>query len=132
MSSSNRRDFLKNLGGASVTAGLTAACNGSQRTVKKDPSGKHDIVYRKLGSTGYTVSEVGFGAMNTRDEELIQAAIDSGINYIDTAHGYMKGENERIVGNVLKRNNNRDKVFITTKVHCNNKTPERSRSLSPT
>ncbi|MBT4484820.1 MAG: aldo/keto reductase [Candidatus Latescibacteria bacterium] len=129
MSSSNRRNFLKNLGSAPVAAGLASACQGSRRTLKKDPTGKYDVAYRKLGSTGYKVSELGFGAMNTRDEELVQAAIDSGINYIDTAHGYMKGENERIVGNVLKRNNNRDKVFLATKVYFKNKTSDELRGM---
>ena len=52
--------------------------------------------------------------MNTRDTELIHAAIDAGINYIDTAHVYMNGINEQIIGNVMKTK--RDKVFLTTKL----------------
>jgi predicted aldo/keto reductase-like oxidoreductase len=65
--------------------------------------------------------------MNTRNAELINAAIEAGINYIDTAHGYMRGENEKIVGSVVK--NKRDKVFLTTKVHAREKTPKEIREM---
>jgi len=108
---SDRRYFLKSaaLGGATAVTGLFP-----RRLYSKETSGANPIVHRELGSTGYKVSMVSFGAMNTRDAELIHAAIDAGINYIDTAHGYMNGVNEEIVGQVLK--NKRDKVFITTKI----------------
>jgi predicted aldo/keto reductase-like oxidoreductase len=72
------------------------------------------IVYRQLGSTGFLASEIGFGAMNMRDPELVHAAIDAGINYIDTAHRYMNGVNEEIIGEVMKTK--RDRVFLTTKI----------------
>ena len=126
---SNRRDFLKNIaaGGAVIGAGLTAAGCPDNRVVKKVSIGDHEIRYRNLGSTGFQVSELGFGAMNTRNAELIHAAIDSGINYIDTAHGYMRGENERIVGRVMKTK--RDKVFLATKVHANGKSADKVREM---
>jgi len=56
--------------------------------------------------------------MNMRDAELVHAAIDRGINYIDTAHSYMNGVNEEVVGSVMKTK--RNKVFLTTKVKLNN------------
>ncbi len=126
---SNRRDFLKNIaaGGAVIGAGLTAAGCPDNRVVKKATIGDHEMRYRNLGSTGFQVSEVGFGAMNTRNAELIHAAIDSGINYIDTAHGYMRGENERIVGRVMKTK--RDKVFLATKVHAKGKSADKVREM---
>jgi predicted aldo/keto reductase-like oxidoreductase len=52
--------------------------------------------------------------MNMRDTELVQAGVDAGINYFDTAHEYMNGVNEETVGKVLKPV--RNKVFITTKI----------------
>jgi uncharacterized protein len=107
-----RRDFLKNvtLGGTVISsAGLFP-----EPILSKETSGSNKIVYRQLGSTGFKVSEIGFGAMNMRDPELVRAAIDSGINYIDTAHAYMKGVNEEIIGSVMK--SKRDKVFLTTKI----------------
>ncbi|MFC1608026.1 aldo/keto reductase, partial [Candidatus Latescibacterota bacterium] len=45
---------------------------------------------------------------------LVHAAIDRGINYIDTAYVYMRGVNEETVGKVMQTK--RDKVFLTTKV----------------
>lgn len=106
MSDSNRRDFLKTAAIGAVAGGLS-----SRRIFSAD---KPKMAFRKLGSTGYNVTEIGFGAMNTRDPELIQAAIDSGINYIDTAHVYMNGVNEEIIGKIMKTD--RKKVFLTTKV----------------
>lgn len=112
MRTSNRRDFLKN----SATAGAALAAVGlfPRRIYSEDTSEFNRVVYRNLGSTGYQVSEIGFGAMNTRDAELLHAAIDHGINYIDTSHVYQRGQNEEMIGKVLKTK--RDKVFLTTKI----------------
>jgi len=133
MKQSSRREFLRNIaaGGAVLGSSLAAGCAAGQRLVKKSVgSGGQTVAYRQLGSTGFKVSELGFGAMNTRNEELIHAAIDSGINYIDTAHGYMRGENERIVGRVMKTK--RDKVFLVTKVHAKEKTAKEIREMMET
>ncbi len=70
---------------------------------------------RPLGKTGFQVGTVGFGAMTTRDPEVIRFAVERGVDYIDTADCYMGGENERIVGRALA--GIRDKVVLATKVH---------------
>ena len=72
------------------------------------------VQYRTLGKTGMKVSTIGFGAMITSDPTVVHHAIDLGINYIDTAASYMKGNNEIMVGNVLKTR--RKEVFIATKL----------------
>ncbi|HDY89917.1 MAG TPA: aldo/keto reductase [bacterium] len=120
METSNRRDFLKKVAVGSAAAGASIAASGlfPRRIIAEDTSEFTRLAYRMLGSTGYKTTEVGFGAMNTRNAELIEAAIDAGINYLDTAHGYMNGENEKIVGRVLK--GKRDKVFLVTKIHWAN------------
>ncbi|HEY3277079.1 MAG TPA: aldo/keto reductase [Syntrophorhabdaceae bacterium] len=51
--------------------------------------------------------------MLTQDHEVMEAAFDRGINYVDTARRYMNGRNEEIVGRALK--GRRDKVFLATK-----------------
>ncbi len=116
MEISNRRDFLI----SGTAAGLVLSANGlfSRKTYTEETSDFNRITYRDFGSTGCKVSEIGFGAMNMRDPELVHAAIDKGINYIDTAHGYMKGVNEEIIGQVMKTK--RDKVFLTTKISPQN------------
>ncbi len=48
---------------------------------------------------------------------LINKAIDAGINFIDTADAYGRGESERIVGQALAENGKRDQIVLATKVH---------------
>ncbi len=80
--------------------------------------------YRSLGRTGLQVSPLCLGAMmfgawgNTDHDEsvrIIHHALDSGINFIDTADVYARGESEEIVGKALK--GRRDSVVLATKVH---------------
>ena len=111
MDSKTRRQFLRTVALSGTAAGL-GSLNG--RRIYGEPNDFTRIVYRELGSTGCLVSEIGFGAMNMRDQELLEAAIDYGINYIDTAWYYMNGVNEQVVGHAVK--GKRDKLFITTKV----------------
>ncbi|MHB9027434.1 MAG: aldo/keto reductase [Candidatus Latescibacterota bacterium] len=110
MTTPNRRDFLKTV---AVTGAATGAGFLPRRTFAQSKKG-NKLAFRTLGSTGQKVTEVGFGAMNMRDTELVQVGLDAGINYFDTAFGYMNGVNETTVGKVLKPV--RNKVFITTKV----------------
>ena len=65
--------------------------------------------YRSLGRTGVMVTPLCLGAMNfggpTDEEtsiEIINRALEAGINFIDTADVYGRGESERIVGKALK------------------------------
>jgi aryl-alcohol dehydrogenase-like predicted oxidoreductase len=74
---------------------------------------------RLLKKAGFGVSEIGFGCMSLGEdhsinERLIHNAIDSGINYFDTADLYQKGFNEETLGKALK--GKRDEVIIATKV----------------
>ena len=80
--------------------------------------------YRTLGGTGVRVSTHCLGAMmfgewgNTDVDEcvrIIHAAIDGGINFVDTADVYSVGQSEEIVGKALK--GRRDDVVLATKVH---------------
>jgi 1-deoxyxylulose-5-phosphate synthase len=80
--------------------------------------------YRNLGRTGVQVSPLCLGAMNfggpTEEAESVQImdyALDNGINFIDTANVYNAGESENIVGRALKQNGKRDQVVLATKVH---------------
>ena len=83
------------------------------------------IEYRKLGSTGVKVSPLCLGAMmfgawgNTDHDDsiaIIHRALDAGINFIDTADVYSRGESEEIVGKALA-GGRRDSVVLATKVH---------------
>jgi len=94
------------------------------------------MLYRRLGKTDFHVSILGFGCMrlpirkskrNTADildpkkdideEEafqMVQYAIDHGVNYFDTAYSYHEGQSETFLGKALK--GYRDKVFLATKL----------------
>jgi aryl-alcohol dehydrogenase-like predicted oxidoreductase len=79
---------------------------------------------RTLGRTGVRVSVLGLGAMlfgawgNTDHEDstrIIHAALEAGVNFVDTADVYGAGESEAIVGKALARR--RDDIVLATKVH---------------
>src|SRR3954464_1217122 len=78
--------------------------------------------YRPLGRTGVQVSELCLGTMmfgawgNTDHDDsirIIHAALDAGVNFVDTADVYSSGESEEIVGKALK--GRRDDVVLATK-----------------
>src|SRR4051794_19806554 len=80
--------------------------------------------HRPLGRTGVKVSPLCLGAMMfgawgnpDHDDSIrvIHAALDAGINFIDTADVYSRGESEEIVGKALA--GRRDEVVLATKVH---------------
>jgi aryl-alcohol dehydrogenase-like predicted oxidoreductase len=80
--------------------------------------------YRALGGTGMTVSAIGFGAWaiggswgGVDDDEsmrALHAAIDAGVNFIDTADVYGDGRSERLVAR-LRRERPRDTIWVATK-----------------
>jgi len=71
--------------------------------------------YRKLGNIGLMVSPFGLGAGRVSDPDIIRLAIDRGVNVIDTARRYQNGNNEKMLGKLLK--NIRKKIVLITKVH---------------
>ena len=80
--------------------------------------------YRSLGRTGIKVSPLClgcmmFGAKTEPDDSyaIVDAAIDAGINFIDTANVYSRGKSETITGEALKRNGKRASIVLATKVH---------------
>lgn len=80
--------------------------------------------YRPLGRTGVRVSPLCLGCMmfggKTSAEDsypIIDRALDSGINFLDTANVYNRGQSEEVTGEALRRNGKRDRVVLATKVH---------------
>ncbi|MCM1018819.1 aldo/keto reductase [Micromonospora sp. XM-20-01] len=80
--------------------------------------------YRVLGGTGIEVSvhclgTMMFGAVGNPDHDdcarIVHAALDRGVNFVDTADMYSAGESEEIVGKALR--GRRDDVVLATKVH---------------
>src|SRR5947208_15562671 len=82
------------------------------------------MIQRTLARTGVHVSPLCLGAMmfgawgeTDHDESIriIHAALDAGVNFVDTADVYSGGESEVIIGKALK--DRRDDVILATKVH---------------
>lgn len=80
--------------------------------------------YRDLGRTGVKVSPLCLGCMmfggKTSPEdsyEIIDRALAAGLNFLDTANVYSRGNSEIVTGEALKRNGKRAQLVLATKVH---------------
>jgi aryl-alcohol dehydrogenase-like predicted oxidoreductase len=80
--------------------------------------------YRKLGSTGFQVSEVSFGAWaiggawgavdDAESLAALRTALESGVNFIDTADVYGDGRSERLISQVLREHRG-ERIYVATK-----------------
>jgi aryl-alcohol dehydrogenase-like predicted oxidoreductase len=110
-----RRDFVRSL----VTTGVAVGV-GAHALAGESKSG--DMLYRALGRTGEKVSALGLGGYHIgipREEqegiEIIRAAVDQGITFLDNCWDYLNGTSETRMGKAL-RDGYRDKVFLMTKI----------------
>lgn len=81
---------------------------------------------RTLGKTGFQVSEIGFGAWaigadwgevpESQAREALHAALEAGMNVIDTADIYGAGRSERIIGSVLRERPRGEPIHVLTKM----------------
>lgn len=80
--------------------------------------------YRKLGKTGFSVSEISLGTWQVggkwgdpfshqNADQILNAAVDGGINFIDTADVYGDGESEKAVGRLVRSRSER--IYVATK-----------------
>ena len=113
----SRRDFLrKTLAGAATVAAVGTA---PEEVIAQDTG----MPQRRLGKTGLYVSRIGFGGgtlfweqVQNKDEaiELVERAIEKGINFFDTGHQYGQNqEGEKMMGECIEPH--RDKIIIATK-----------------
>ena len=120
----NRRTFLK--GSLAVSTGLGLATPGSiivRLMAGNTKPSNESIPKRPLGKTGHQVTIYGLGglfttSMHDRHEqavEIVNRAIDLGINYIDTSALYGNGASELNIGTVMQKR--RDEVFLASKSH---------------
>lgn len=114
----NRRDFLTASAGVALATALArkadAAPAGATGEWRNKQSG---MAYRRLGRTGFMVSEIVMGGNEIRPDnyEHVLAAMDMGLNYLDTATQYGRGESEKGYARVI-RARPRDSFFLNTKV----------------
>jgi len=90
--------------------------------------------YRDFGNLGYKVSALGYGAMRLPENDngdvdrdaavaVIREAVDSGINYVDTAPLYNRNQSEEVVGEALA-GGYRERVWLSTKNQRENDDPD--------
>jgi predicted aldo/keto reductase-like oxidoreductase len=131
-----RRDFFKAAAICGAASTLPAALaedkpassqeNGSMNQIPLGSSAgnrKGDMLYRTLGRTGERVSAIGMGGFHiaqhglSEDQsiQLVRAAIDRGITFMDNSWDYNEGQSEVRMGKALK-DGYRQKVFLMTKI----------------
>jgi len=107
----DRRDFMKStVAGVGGFLFLTSTVKGEE---KKQSDRK--LVYRTLGKTGLRLPIISMGMVYAGNPNLVRAALDAGIVYLDTAHVYQRGQSEEVIGAVVK-GRPRDSYVIGTKV----------------
>ena len=113
MTVQTRRRFLRGtlLGGAYALL----ASPFSSATIRTQQKPAPKVITRKLGKTGIEIPVVSMGVMRSDNPGLVRAALAGGMVHLDTAHMYMKGRNEEMLGEVLKEYP-RTSYVIATKV----------------
>jgi uncharacterized protein len=120
---STKQLALLNLMGL-TTASAFANKSNENRYSGKDIKDPGKIQYRVLGKTGIKLPIVSMGVMNANNPGLIKGAWDAGMRHFDTAWGYQNGNNERMIGTVLRELNvNRGEVAIATKIELERPAP---------
>ena len=115
MDTMDRRNFIKSsVMGASLSL-LSSPLTAIARQAGPSPGARGKIITRRLGKTGIDLPVVSMGVMRADNPALVRAALESGMKHLDTAHGYQKGNNESMLGGVLK-DHPRDSFVISTKV----------------
>ena len=122
----NRRKFISM--GATLSLGLSllgkikateTTAPGLQPDIKPEWRNKQPgMTYRQLGNTGLMISEVVNGGDPVRLDNLrtTEIAIERGVNYLDMAPAYGRGECEKSYGKIIDNSAKREKVFMATKV----------------
>ncbi|MCB1124812.1 MAG: aldo/keto reductase, partial [Verrucomicrobiae bacterium] len=125
-----RRTFFKHSLAASAGLSMTPALIQGQshasprdnQRASRSPEWRNrqsEMAYRMYGSSGMMVSEIVQGTTRWDNDSYIrvfEAAFDRGVNYIDTAPAYQRGQAEKIVGKYLQQSGNRDHLFVSDKI----------------
>jgi predicted aldo/keto reductase-like oxidoreductase len=118
MNNINRRGFIKT--GIAGSAGIAF----TPSLISQVSTGiDENIICRTLGNTGMKVPVISFGVMRSDNPGLCKAAYEKGIKLFDTANGYQNGNNETMLGNLMK-NYPRDSFYMATKVRSAGMTRE--------
>jgi predicted aldo/keto reductase-like oxidoreductase len=110
----SRRHFFKT---AAAGAGAGVAAAAGQSVWADDPAAasKTQLPTVTLGRTGQKVTTLGMGTSWTLSPSFVQAALLSGVRYIDTSESYENTRSEKVLGDVLDRIGMRKDIYLVTK-----------------
>lgn len=120
----SRRTVLKTgcaAAGLSFTKPFAAGTAAAAPSVTEKPAEWRNrqpgMAYRRLGRTGYMVSEIVMGGNTIAPDnnKHVEMAIEMGLNYLDTSPAYGGGKSEEGYGELLKKSSMREKVFVNSK-----------------
>ncbi len=106
-----RRDFVRRSAATAVLGGMLAAPSIPAAAQEVAPPG--GIPRRRIPKLDTDVSVVCFGSFGLTNPAVLEAALDAGVNLIDTGPGYSEGNAERVIGQVMEKR--RDEAILTTK-----------------
>jgi predicted aldo/keto reductase-like oxidoreductase len=109
----SRRKFLRNSLLTLSGAGLTSRSISKSFSAKEPPQEDIKYIYRTLGKTGIQLPVISMGTGNTNNPNLVRSALDKGVKLLATSEAYQNGNNESMVGSVLK-DRPRDSYIIMT------------------
>lgn len=117
----SRRSFVKSAVGAAAAAGMSGSLFSGAVNAQTSTTAPSKMPTREFGKTGHKVALFSLGGQGLLEKpgndekaiEIINRAIDLGVNYIDTANYYGAGSSEKYIGQVLKTR--RKEVYLATK-----------------
>jgi len=116
MKSMDRRRFIRNsVAGASLSLFSSRVLADAVRRPGEPEKEGARVIRRRLGKTGIELPVVSMGVMRADNPALVRAALGAGMKHLDTAHGYQEGNNETMLGEVL-REYPRESFVISTKI----------------
>jgi predicted aldo/keto reductase-like oxidoreductase len=114
----SRRQFLSAAAQAALATALAGKCDASPEDGAGEWRNKQPgMAYRRLGRTNFQVSEIAMGGntISPQNYEHVLAALDRGLNYLDTAPAYGQGKSEQGYAKVIKARD-RDQFFLNSKI----------------
>jgi aryl-alcohol dehydrogenase-like predicted oxidoreductase len=117
----NRRNFIKETLASGLVFAIPSILTAGQTKDHHAVEWRNkqtSMVYRQLGRTGFMISEVisGGDPIRPNNFEHLNLALEMGLNYLDMAPAYGRGQCEQAIGLFLKDKSKREKVFLNTKV----------------
>jgi aryl-alcohol dehydrogenase-like predicted oxidoreductase len=117
-----RRTFVRGILGGAAAAGIAGRISAAESFAQM-LSVSDGMPLRALGTTGHNARIFSLGGQATLEQsgkddqalEIINRALDLGVNYVDTAAAYGRGVSETYIGKVMK--SRRKEVFLASKTH---------------